>query len=203
MTGSELIKSVGKSLFSDFDLQEKIIAEIYPKIYNNFLQFFDEKNTSKGIAVIGDIGVGKSVCMRVMQKIFKDTSAKFVYKRAKDITDLLDEYSLSEIKAMYGSGLSYNLYIDDIGLGSPTTNNYGNITNVIAEILLDRYEVYKSSGLKTHFSSNKPTSLDKIKYPNIITLKDMYGDRVMDRVYEMCNIYLWQGKSLRRANNYE
>lgn len=200
MKGRDLINLVGKSVHPNFNLELEKLSEMYPKVYENFVLNFEQNNLKKGIAIIGEIGAGKSMCMRIMQKILKDTSQKFVYKKAKDLIDMVDEVSITEIKEQYGGGLLHNLYLDDIGVGQPIKNHYGNNVNIISEIILDRYDLFVSKGIKTHFSSNKPTTLDKKKYPDIVTLEDILGDRVIDRIFEMCNIIVWQGKSLRRAN---
>jgi DNA replication protein DnaC len=63
---------------------------------------------------------------------------------------------------------------------------------------LDRYDLFVETGIKTHFSSNLPTRLDKEKYPNQTTLVDIYGERVVDRIIQMCEIVIFKGESLRK-----
>lgn len=198
MTGSEAIKILGCKMHKDFDIDSEPRLSIYKSVYQNFVDGLDENIFNKGVMLVGRIGVGKSVIMKIMQKLFKDSNRGFKWFTCRDIVDLVEHYSVSEVKEFYGRGLKMDLYIDDIGVGNSIFNKYGNTTNIVSEIILERYDLFVSEGFKTHISSNNPTSLDKSKYPNIITLEDMYGDRVIDRLKEMCEIIVWKGESLRK-----
>lgn len=198
MTGSEAIKVLGNKLFKDFDIDSEPRLSIYKKAYENFINGLDEEKSTKGILLIGQVGVGKSVMMKIMQKLFKDSVRGFKWLVCGDLVDLLEHYTPSEVKQMYGRDLKMDLYIDDIGVGNSIFNKYGNTTNIISEILSERYEIFVSEKIKTHISSNKATALDKNKFPDIITLEDMYGPRIIDRLKEMCEIIVWKGESLRK-----
>ncbi len=198
MRGSEAIKIVGSKMFKGFDIDKEPRISIYRSVYEKFIRGLETYNTEKGVMLIGNIGVGKSVLMRIMQKLFKDSPRAFRWLNCCDLKDLLEDTPVTEVKEMYGKSLKMDLYIDDIGMGSIISNVYGNKLNIISEILIERYELFISEGFKTHVSSNRPTALDKKKYPNIVTIEEVYGERVLDRLKEMCEVITWKGESLRK-----
>jgi len=198
MTGSEAIKILGNRLYKDFDIDSEPRRSIYKQVYDNFIFGLDTENHSKSVMLIGKLGVGKSAMMRIMQKLFKDSARAFKWLSCADLNDLVENYSVSEVKHLYGKDLKMDLYIDDIAYGVSTVNKYGTVTNIISDILSERYELFISEGFKTHISSNRPTALDKTKYPDIITLEDLHGARIIDRMKEMCEIITWKGESLRK-----
>ena len=62
---------------------------------------------------------------------------------------------------------------------------------------MERYELFITSGFKTHLSSNLVTAI-KNNTENLPTLEKVYGNRVLDRVKEMCDLITWKGESLRK-----
>lgn len=195
---SEAIEYLGKTLYKDFSIQKEPHYTIYKNVYENFASSLFE-NGMKGILLIGMIGVGKSALMRIMQKLFKDTKSRFKWVGANEFKFILEEYSVSEIMAMYGKNTDIDLYIDDIGIGASSDyKKFGNSINIISEIIYERYELFLQSGIRTHISSNLPKNVDKVKFPNTDSLLEIYGERVTDRLNEMCETIVITGKSLRK-----
>jgi len=194
ITASELITQIGRDLYGDnFSLDANNIRDSYKMAYNSLVTGL--KSESKGMLLIGNFGVGKTALMKVMQKVFKDTDRRFKTVTALNLKDLSEELKPIDIKEMYGYGLKQDLYIDDIGYFS-TVKVYGNAVNIISEIILDRYDLFISTGYKTHFSSNIVTAYkDNDTYPSI---ENIYGVRVLDRIKQMCNLINIDGKSLRK-----
>lgn len=198
MTGSEAIQIMGSKLMKDFDINSEPRLSIYRQVYENFMIGLEEGINNKGVMLIGSVGVGKSMLMKIMQKLFRESRREFKWLNCREIIDLLEIYSVLEIKEFYGKSLKMDLYIDDIGVGNSIHNKYGNTTNIIADILMERSELFVIEGFKTHVSSNKPTALNKEEYPNIVTLETLYGDRIIDRLNQMCEKIVWKGDSLRK-----
>jgi DNA replication protein DnaC len=96
---------------------------------------------------------------------------------------------------MYGFDLKHDLYIDDIGF-SVDVKRYGNTVNIITEILMERYDLFVSTGIKTHLSSNIMTHIVN-DINNKPTLKIIYGARIVDRIKEMCEVIIFKGNSQR------
>ena len=62
-----------------------------------------------------------------------------------------------------------------------TENNlkyYGNECNVMAEILLSRYDIFTSKKIQTHITTNLSAS----------EIENVYGNRVRSRMREMFNL---------------
>lgn len=203
LTGSEIIQAVGKSLYPDFDLSEPERRKIYEQV---FYLFTDNRKMvdfglvpGKGLLLIGNIGVGKTMMMKTMQVVLRESPRRFRWVNCLEFKDMLeDQMKPSEIKEMYGRGLKCDLYIDDLGLGRSDFNRFGNVTNIISEILFERDELFVSDGYRTHLSSNVPTTVKSDAPPEVKSLERMYGDRILDRMKQMCNQIIWTGKSLRK-----
>jgi DNA replication protein DnaC len=194
--GSEAINIIGVELYGKkFSIADKVTYENYKSCYESFVKSLFEQ-TDKGVLVVGGIGAGKTAMMRIMQRLFKDTERKFLWINAYDLKDMAEVYTTSEIKMSYGSDLKCDLYIDDIGF-SMDVKRYGNTVNIITEILMERYELFVSSGFRTHLSSNIPTFI-KNNTEKIPTLENVYGERVLDRIKEMCDLITFKGESKRK-----
>jgi DNA replication protein DnaC len=189
------IKTLGKEMYGEmFSLDDENVFKSYEKVYNIFLKNHFGKS-KKGVLVIGNIGAGKSALMKIMQRVFKDSKSKFRLVNAYDLKDLSEIYTISQIKEMYGFDLKHDLYIDDIGF-SVDVKRYGNTVNIITEILMDRYDLFVSTGIKTHLSSNIMTHIVN-DINNKPTLKIIYGARIVDRIKEMCEVIIFKGNSQR------
>ncbi len=134
----------------------------------------------KGILLSGPIGSGKTSLMNLMKHI-TPTEHKFSVKPCRDISFefIQDGY---EIIHRYSKGSLYQseprtFCFDDLG----TENNlkyYGNECNVMAEILLSRYDLFVSRKLQTHITTNLSAS----------EIEKQYGNRVRSRLREMVNL---------------
>ncbi len=134
----------------------------------------------KGILLSGPIGSGKTSLMNLMKHI-TPTEHKFSVKPCRDISFefIQDGY---EIIHRYSKGSLYQseprtFCFDDLG----TENNlkyYGNECNVMAEIILSRYDLFVSRKLQTHITTNLSAS----------EIEKQYGNRVRSRLRELCNL---------------
>lgn len=137
-------------------------------------------NLQKGILLSGPIGCGKTTLMNLMRFVSQSEN-KFILKSCRDISFefIQDGY---EVIHRYSKGKLYesnvrNYCFDDLG----TENNlkyYGNECNVMAEILLSRYDLFISKKLQTHITTNLSAS----------EIEKHYGNRVRSRLREMVNL---------------
>lgn len=135
---------------------------------------------NKGILLSGPIGCGKTSLMNLIKYIIP-VEHKFSVKSCRDISFefIQDGY---EVIHRYSKGKLYesnsrNYCFDDLG----TENNlkyFGNECNVIAEILLSRYDLFISKKLQTHITTNLSAS----------EIEKQYGNRVRSRLRELCNL---------------
>ncbi len=106
---------------------------------------------------------------------------KFLVKPCRDISFefIQDGY---QIIHKYSKGKLYEsepktICFDDLG----TENNlkyYGNECNVMAEILLSRYDLFTAKKIQTHITTNLSAS----------EIENVYGNRVRSRLREMLNL---------------
>jgi DNA replication protein DnaC len=166
----------------------KIIETDYPIVYKLIAYFLKDEptcfqygiNPNKGILLTGPIGCGKTSLMNLM-KYLTATEHKFFVKPCRDISfefiqdgyQIIHKYSIGKL---YQSEPRTYCF-DDLG----TENNlkyFGNECNVMAEILLSRYDLFISKKLKTHITTNlSATEIEK-----------HYGNRVRSRLREMVNL---------------
>ncbi len=137
-------------------------------------------NLNKGILLSGPVGSGKTSLLNIM-KYLTPTEHKFSIKPCRDISFefIQDGYSIIH---KYSKGRLYEsdpkIYcFDDLGLEN-NLKYYGNECNVMAEILLSRYDIYISKSIPTHITTNLSASEIEINY----------GNRVRSRMREMLNL---------------
>lgn len=166
----------------------KILETDYLIVYKLIAYFLKDEptcfqygiNLNKGILLTGPIGCGKTSLMNIM-KYLTPTEHKFIVKQCRDISfefiqdgyQIIHKYSIGKL---YQSE-SRTYCFDDLG----TENNlkyFGNECNVMAEILLSRYDLFISKKLQTHITTNlSATEIEK-----------QYGNRVRSRLREMVNL---------------
>lgn len=166
----------------------KIIEEDYPIIYKLIAYFLKDEqacfqlgvNLKKGILLSGPIGCGKTSLMNLM-KYLTPPEFKFSIKPCRDISFefIQDGYNVIH---KYSKGQLYKsepkIYcFDDLGLEN-NLKYFGNECNVMAEILLSRYDIYISKRIQTHITTNLSAS----------EIEAQYGNRVRSRMRELFNL---------------
>lgn len=197
MKFSEIIIQEGKKITPNFSLDANNLRKNYQTVYEGFKNSFicPLGCPKKGFLHVGGVGVGKTILMRIFQRIMRNTERRFKWLSAYELKDLLEIEGVAWVKKHYGRDLKQDLYIDDIGVTSSDYMKYGNTTNILAELLLERYDLFISEGYLTHLSTNLPPRHNDAKVP---TLEKILTARVMDRVREMCQIITFEGGSLRK-----
>ena len=156
---------------------------------------------SKGILLSGKTGTGKTTLFKLMQflivnmqefekflskKYFYITSANnIVLDFAKNGAKCLEKYI--ENPKDDGGFNPRNYLIDDFGNEPKNANNFGNALNPLETVILERYELWKSKGIITHFTTNLSAKL----------IKEQYSERVYKRIFEMTNYVIWNGEDYR------
>jgi DNA replication protein DnaC len=147
-----------------------------------------ELDLEKGILLSGPVGCGKTTLMSLMRYITADKN-KFIMKSCRDISFEFIEDGFSVIHK-YSRGALYqylpkNYCFDDLGVES-SLKYYGNECNVMAEILLTRYDLFVSQKLITHLTTNLSAS----------EIEEAYGNRVRSRLREMFNLIAFNNNSI-------
>jgi DNA replication protein DnaC len=166
----------------------RIIESDHAVIYRLIAYFLRDEQTAfqfgidldKGVLLAGPVGCGKTTLMNVMKHLTK-AEHKFIVKPCRDISIefINDGYS---IIYQYSIGKSYHseqrIYcLDDLGIEN-NLKYYGNECNVIAEVLLSRYDIFISKRIPTHITTNLSAT----------EIENHYGARVRSRLRELCNL---------------
>lgn len=166
----------------------QIFEEDYPIVYKLIAYFLKDEqaclqfnlNLNKGILLSGPIGCGKTSLMNLM-KYLTPIEYKFSVKPCRDISFefIQDGY---QVIHKYSKGQLYKsepkIYcFDDLGLEN-NLKYYGNECNVMAEIILSRYDLYISRHIQTHITTNLSAS----------EIETQYGNRIRSRMRELFNL---------------
>lgn len=155
-------------------------------------EYFTTEKDNKSILLMGPVGTGKTEFFKQVRSEFYTKEGNFVspdatgmknkYFQIVDAQDIVDKFN--EVGNGYHQYFTYHpLVIDDIGSEFEGVH-YGNKISPIQDIIMRRYKL----GLPTHFTTN----LNKEE------LASKYGDRIMDRLREMCVVKVLDGESLRK-----
>lgn len=141
----------------------------------------DEENCAKhkidldkGILLTGPIGCGKTSLMHLI-KYFMPADQGYVMKPAREVAFEFNSHGHEIIQRHAKPRPTF--CFDDLGV-EQTIKHYGNECNVMAEILLSRYDLFVSCNVKTHATTNL----------NAEELEKLYGNRVRSRMREMFNL---------------
>lgn len=133
----------------------------------------------------GGVGCGKSTIMNAIYMVVK----RYVKRtggypedvkaiRAQNITDVFKD-DITKWHYFYAKWL----FIDDLGCDSPIVNNYGTKFTPMGDLICERYENQLPTVITTNLSSDD--------------IVQIYGERIADRLNEMCNKIIYKNKSYR------
>lgn len=149
-------------------------------------------NLDKGILLTGPVGCGKTSLMSLM-KMFLHPKDQHIMKPCRDVSfefmeegfQVIHKYGKASFHSINGE-VSPKIYcFDDLGLEN-NLKYYGNECNVMAEVLLSRYDLFVSRGMLTHITTNLSAS----------EIEQIYGLRVRSRIRQMFNLIAFDGKTL-------
>ncbi len=176
----------GKLLFGEkFWIYEED-REILFKLCNYFIK--DEANCQKlnidpdkGILLTGPVGCGKTSLMKLLRHIVPHQKPYKVIP----CRNLVFGFNHLGYKTIEDYGDDKFFCFDDLGI-EPIGRHYGKDCNVMGEILLSRHDLFLSSGIKTHATTNL----------NALELEENYGNRVRSRMRQLFNLVAFDSKTI-------
>lgn len=136
----------------------------------------------KGLLLIGKIGCGKTTLMTLMRRLAPESyrphmvsCREISFEFSKIGYDVISRYSRNAFFPYTDTPRVH--CFDDLGVEQPV-NHWGNSCNVMAEILLSRYDLLISHKMLTHITTNL----------NSQELEDAYGNRLRSRLRAMFNL---------------
>lgn len=164
----------------------KICEEDKHTIYKLIIYMIKDKETalkqqinlSKGILLSGPIGCGKTSLMHLMKPFSTSdykikTCREISFNFAKNGYDTINNFTQ---KQNFQSKLTGYCF-DDLGT-EQQIKHFGNDCNVMAEILISRYEHFVENNSITHITTNLSAS----------EIEAAYGNRVRSRLRQMLNL---------------
>lgn len=168
----------GKALFGkNFRLYEEDYKLIY--MLTNYFIGDTEICTAlgldlkKGILLSGPSGCGKTALMKLMRYLVPHRP-RYEVIPCRNIVFGFNQLGHKVIED-YGNEKRY--CFDDLGV-EPMGHHFNMESNVMGEVLVSRYELFSSTGLLTHVTTNLTASV----------LEKRYGDRVRSRMRELFNL---------------
>lgn len=142
-----------------------------------------------GLILIGGVGCGKTISMRALAH-----RANFIDLADVDSLELLQRHTRfvdgEAVEKWWMMEGDHSIVLDDLG-NEPIKNEYGVKIEVVSNFIMKWYaDVFKNSHKKARM--NITTNLDWAG----ITAR--YGDRVSDRLMEMCKPVLLTSQSNRK-----
>lgn len=171
----------------------KIYKEDKPTIYKLLIYAIkDKENASKlgldlnkGILLSGKIGCGKTSLMHLVKPFMKHdykikTCREISFEFAKNGYEALQPYTQKSSQQQRLTGYCF----DDLG-AEQQIKHFGNDSNVMAEILITRYEHFIQNKAITHITTNLSAS----------EIENFYGNRLRSRMRSMFNLVTFNSNS--------
>ncbi len=135
---------------------------------------------NKGILLSGPVGCGKTSLMSLLRHVPQDPF-RHIMKSCRDISfefikdgpDVIQRYSTHSFYNARPRAICF----DDLGT-EKNLKYFGNECNVMAEIILSRYDLFVTRSMLTHLNTNLSAG----------ELEAAYGRRVRSRLREMFNL---------------
>ena len=190
------LEEVGKQKYG---VHFRLYHEDYRVVYSLIVYAIEDKiesekrnlDLNKGILLTGPIGCGKTTLMNLI-KYFFQPGKQYQIKSTRDISfefenegyKVINRYSKNPLNLSFTNLVPNIFCFDDLGIEHPQ-KHFGNECNVMAEILLSRYDLFISKGIPTHLTTNLSASEIEVKY----------GNRVRSRMREMFNLVAFDKNS--------
>ena len=149
-------------------------------------------DTNKGIYLSGSFGFGKSDLMTALNDTCHYLFGKnyFVFQPASlCVSEYRHDQDLNYLteRKIYGVQKPISFCWDDLGMEPSSVKSYGNEINLFSTLINVRYELWKQSGLKTHFTTNLNQS----------EFDERYTASNRSRIGQMCNLIIVESEDQR------
>lgn len=168
----------------NFSIDSPELASFVQNVLNYFTEGQTNLNRDKGLLIRGAIGSGKTFTMKVIQKWLSEQK-KFSFYRCQNIAE---DFNKAGSNVLVEYNIEKEILFDDLG-AEEQGRFYGDKQEVFEKIILHRYDVYTTTGHRTHFTTNFSNE----------QLQKKYGARAYDRLKDLVNVVNFPVKESRRG----
>lgn len=149
---------------------------------------------NKGLFIVGGYGVGKTAIMQVFESIFSSFPPyRFrIISTNKLVVDYESCEKPEDKNYFYESMTSGKRMFDDF-TSENVASNFGQ-KDIMKKVIEERYDKHSLS----HFTLNYAPGHEGNVESTLLAINQRYGGRVHERLIDMCNIVVFDGKSMRR-----
>lgn len=141
-----------------------------------------EKNET-GLLIIGNPGSGKTLFFEMAQRIMHPlNSSAFIRLSVLDIVLKFNDKNIGH--GVFRLWKDKNIFFDDLGT-EDKGYLYGEKVEVFEKFIQFRYDLFRNTKVKTHFTTNLSHQ----------EMKERYGARCVSRLGEMCTIVMLGAKA--------
>lgn len=193
-TAEQVFEYLKQNIVIDSD-NELIIKKLCAYFTNDPRFEKNDLKLGKGILLFGGVGVGKTTLLRMfvenMAFSYRIISCRDIERKFSEEGDvIIDRISQNMEVANNVNRFGHKVLgycFDDLGTETSVSKHYGKQKNVMAEILLNRYDLgldFRSTHITTNLS--------------VYELTEVYGTRVLDRIKQAYNIICFDPESKSR-----
>lgn len=147
------------------------------------------RKLKSGLILCGGVGNGKTTMLNAIHKAVKELKRIDQFDNRLWNLTIYSAEKVNEAAQMHNDAYSQVctapwLGIDDIGTESPLVKVYGTEKMPVANVILERYKSMKPIIITTNLTWDQ--------------LEKFYGERVTDRLKEMCEIIVYNTQSYRK-----
>lgn len=164
-------------------------------------------NPKKGLCILGSYGTGKTTLVKSLSDYLHTQRDTFSNDNphhhirtfsAREVVRLFQKYGYACMELIsykkQGDGNvppqgPKTICLDDVGQSEEYAVYFGTKSNVLRELIADRYDIFIKHGIKTHMTSNLTAEM----------FKDRYGEYISSRMNEMFNIVILNGNDHRKG----
>lgn len=195
---SKLLIEVGKKFEPKFAIDDKAF-------YNNLIYYFCDNpkcewDLSKGLLFHGKKGLGKSLSLKIIKKLyFYRTHHGFLQpKKSFDFYGMESVGRGKDELEIFYKKCEKSLFVDEVmretADDSKVVNNWGTKEKPFSTAMHQMYRNFCDKGTLYHFTTNY---WELSSYPDGAMFAKTYGSEIHDRLKEMCNIIHFKGESKR------
>lgn len=180
--GVELFGPHFRIFTEDYEILYKLLVYFYRDEYHAAMLNLDLR---KGLLLTGPVGCGKTSLMSLIRCLkYPGFHYQVISSREIGMQFMDQGYPVVKHYSATGQRIPQVFCFDDLG-SEPNMKYYGNETNVMAEILLNRYDLLIQRRIPTHITTNLSAS----------ELEQAYGNRLRSRFREMFNLIAWNANA--------